>query len=134
MADNYTENKNNILFQLLSELVMRGWFNEIELMFGPVGHTHNGNDAVHRWHNQGVGNHMSFCAAEFFDNYKKGFPSQATRPHPRMPVQLEREIQKPLPARQGIHVHWQQKRQSPKHAMSAPFFFNRCLTTTERAN
>jgi len=82
MADNYTENKNNILFQFLSELVMRGWFDEIELMFGPVGHTHNGNDAVHRWHNQGVGNHMSYCLAELFQNYKHGWPSHETRPHP----------------------------------------------------
>jgi len=70
MADNDSENKNNILFQFLSELVMRGWFDEIEMMFGPVGHTHNGNDAVHRGHNQGISNHMSYCMAKFFQNYK----------------------------------------------------------------
>jgi hypothetical protein len=44
MADNYNENKNNTVFAFCSELVMRGWFHTVELFYGPVGHTHNGND------------------------------------------------------------------------------------------
>ena len=50
VADNYSENKNNCVFAFCTELVMRGWFDEIYLEFGPVGHTHNGTDAIHRIH------------------------------------------------------------------------------------
>lgn len=83
-ADNYGENKNNVVLQFLSELgnlhewvwylfvlnlfircllracllrtplplVMRGWFDDIYVEFGPTGHTHNGTDAVHHIHNR----------------------------------------------------------------------------------
>jgi hypothetical protein len=81
-ADNYSENKNNVVLQFLSELgelqrthdmfifysnlllsnkclfrtlmhvVMRGWFDDIYVEFGPTGHTHNGTDAVHHIHNR----------------------------------------------------------------------------------
>jgi len=37
MADNATPNKNNTLFSFLSELVMRGWYQEVQLLYGPVG-------------------------------------------------------------------------------------------------
>lgn len=47
MADNAPLNKNNTILAFASELVMRGWFEEVQMLFGPVGHTHNGNDAVH---------------------------------------------------------------------------------------
>ena len=80
-ADNYGENKNNVVLQFLSELgklqapvwymfvwnlrlsqrcllrtltplVMRGWFDDVYVEFGPTGHTHNGTDAVHHIHNR----------------------------------------------------------------------------------
>ena len=66
MADNYAENKNNTLFAFCSELILRGWFDEVQLLFGPVGHTHNGNDAVHYTHNQIAGDQVSVTLAEFF--------------------------------------------------------------------
>ena len=59
IADNASENKNNILFAFLQEIVTRGWFSVVYLYFGPVGHTHNGNDAVHFCHNQLAGNYFS---------------------------------------------------------------------------
>src|SRR5689334_5140875 len=59
IADNASENKNNVLFAFCTELVMRSWFRSVTLYFGPVGHTHNGNDAVHYCHNQVVGNYFS---------------------------------------------------------------------------
>lgn len=46
MADNFIENKCNMLLCFLSHLIYWRWFTTIELLFGPVGHTHNGNDSV----------------------------------------------------------------------------------------
>ena len=66
MADNFGENKNNIVFAFCTELVLRGWFDTVEFFSGPVGHTHNGNDAVHYTHNQIAGNQVSVTLAEFF--------------------------------------------------------------------
>ena len=43
VGDNYSENKNMTLLVFASMLVMNGWKDEIEFLFGPVGHTHNGN-------------------------------------------------------------------------------------------
>ena len=58
-ADNFVENKCNTVLCFASELVMRGWFEEIIFEFGPVGHTHNGRDAVHHIHNRIAGNRRS---------------------------------------------------------------------------
>jgi hypothetical protein len=81
IGDNYIENKNNTLFAFLSELVIRGWYDDIELVYGPVGHTHNGNDAVHFVHNQLVGNYVAITPAEYFENYAHVW-SPKTRPVP----------------------------------------------------
>jgi hypothetical protein len=59
VADNASDNKNNDLFAFAAELIARGWFDSVMIVFGPVGHTHNGNDSIHYCHNQIVGN--SFC-------------------------------------------------------------------------
>ena len=40
IADNCSENKNNTLLAFANDLVMRGWYDEVQLLFGPVGHTH----------------------------------------------------------------------------------------------
>ena len=64
-ADNFSENKNNDLFLFLCELIYRGWFRNIKLEFGPPGHTHNGNDAVHSIHNQIAGNFNSLTLGDF---------------------------------------------------------------------
>jgi hypothetical protein len=69
LADNYSENKNNHVLAFCSELVMHGcrllvlplpifsyvyfrWYDDVTIVYGPVGHTHNGVDAYHRQHNQ----------------------------------------------------------------------------------
>ena len=73
MGDNVSENKNHTLFAFANELIARGWFEEVEILFGPVGHTHNGNDAVHFVHNQIAGNFVSITPAELFNNFKVFF-------------------------------------------------------------
>ena len=82
MADNCAENKNNIVFAFMAELVTRGWYDEIQMLFGPVGHTHNGNDAVHFVHNNIAGNYVSITPAELFHNYKFAWHDATTRPQP----------------------------------------------------
>jgi len=82
LADNYAENKNNVIFAFCSELVVRGWFREIEMMFGPVGHTHNGNDAYHYCHNQLVGNHEAVTLNESLAHFDRAWHSDRTRPLP----------------------------------------------------
>lgn len=73
VADSASENKNNTLFAYCTELVNNGWFDEVLLYFGPVGHTHNGVDATHKVHNQNVASYMSGDFGEFVFNYAKGF-------------------------------------------------------------
>ena len=82
MADNYGENKNNIVFAFCAELVLRGWFDVVQFFFGPVGHTHNGNDSVHYTHNQIAGNQVSVTLAEFFTAYHASWKKPETRPQP----------------------------------------------------
>ena len=82
MGDNCSVNKSNQMFAFCTELVQRGWFDEVEMLFGPVGHTHNGNDAVHFVHNQIAGNYLSVTPAELFNNYKFAWADEHKRPQP----------------------------------------------------
>jgi hypothetical protein len=86
MADNFSENKNNVIFGFCSELVLRGWFREVEMLFGPVGHTHNGNDAYHYCHNQLVGNYEAVTLNEYVTYFNHAWHYDTTRP---LPVVLE---------------------------------------------
>jgi hypothetical protein len=69
VGDNFAENKCNevaafccllVLKKYLPLLLCRAslavqltrWFREVYLLYGPVGHTHNGIDAAHRIHNE----------------------------------------------------------------------------------
>ena len=81
MGDNCPENKGNMVFAFMAELVMRGWYDEIEMLFGPVGHTHNGNDAVHFVHNNIAGNYVSITPAELFLNFRYAWHDEVVRPH-----------------------------------------------------
>ena len=73
IADSASENKNNTLFAYCADLVENKWFDEIELLFGPVGHTHNGVDATHKIHNQNVASNFSGDLGHFVYNYSGGF-------------------------------------------------------------
>ena len=42
IGDNFAENKNFYLLVFMSHLVQLGWKDEFQLLYGPVGHTHNG--------------------------------------------------------------------------------------------
>jgi hypothetical protein len=79
-ADNASENKNNTVFCFLSELVYRGWFDEIIMEFGPPGHTHNGRDAVHHIHNRIAGNFYSFTIGEFQRCWQHSWIKEGTMP------------------------------------------------------
>ena len=81
-ADNYAENKCNTLFAFLSHLVSVGWFDKIELYYGPVGHTHNGNDSVHNCHNNVVGGTASVTLADFFQAFVFAWTNPDARPQP----------------------------------------------------
>ena len=48
IADNFGENKNKEILAWIADLVLNKWFDSVELLFGEVGHTHNGNDATHK--------------------------------------------------------------------------------------
>jgi hypothetical protein len=82
IADNASENKNNVLFVFCSELVLRGWFRSVSMLFGPVGHTHNGIDAYHFCHNQLVGNFVSITLAEYIHRFQDAWRTERTRPRP----------------------------------------------------
>ena len=73
IQDSASENKNNWLLAYCTELVEEGWFDEVELLYGPVGHTHNGVDAAHKIHNQNVGRYQAGDLGHFVSNYPKGF-------------------------------------------------------------
>ena len=73
IADSASENKNNVLFAYCTDLVDNGWFDEIQLLFGPVGHTHNGVDATHKIHNVDVGRYIAGDFGHFVRNFPYGF-------------------------------------------------------------
>ena len=73
VADSASENKNNFLFAYLVNVVQAGWFDEIELVYGPVGHTHNGVDACHKIHNEDTGRYFAADIGAYVSNYKKAY-------------------------------------------------------------
>lgn len=79
-ADNASENKNNTLLLFLSELVQKGWFDDIFVEFGPPGHTHNGRDAVHHIHNRIAGNFFSATLGDFQSNWVQSWRKAYTMP------------------------------------------------------
>ncbi len=81
IADNYSENKNKTMLAWAQDMVERKWFDSVEFLFGPVGHTHNGVDATHEKHNNKVGNQVSGDLGHYAFNYRWGFPTEAKRPH-----------------------------------------------------
>jgi hypothetical protein len=79
-ADNYAENKNNVLFTFATHLVMLGWYDEVYLEYGPPGHTHNGTDAVHRIHNQVAGNFTSLTLGQFQQTWTQSWRKDFSMP------------------------------------------------------
>jgi hypothetical protein len=65
IGDNYGENKNNANLAFCMMMVFEGWFKEVQLLYGPVGHTHNKIDATHSVHNVEVGGLTAGTLAEF---------------------------------------------------------------------
>jgi len=107
MADNAGLNKNNTVLAFVSELVMRGWYQEVQMLFGPVGHTHNGNDAVHYVHNQICGNFDSITPAELFQHYAATWKTEAATARDRgVPVQLGRPVRATAQQSVRLHPHW----------------------------
>jgi hypothetical protein len=86
--DNASDNKNNINLAFASHLIAKGWYDEIQILYGPVGHTHNGIDAAHKIHNQGLGRYFSSTLVEWVNKYP-----QAWRNTPRIPKPAICDIQ-----------------------------------------
>ena len=61
-------------------MISEGWYDAVEFLYGPVGHTHNGVDATHHLHNNHVGGQTSGDLGHFVKNYKWGFPDKDKRP------------------------------------------------------
>ena len=81
MADNASDNKNNTLLAYCCCLIRYQWFDEIELLFGMVGHTHtSGVDANHAIHNDKLGNLDSFDFGHFLRNYPRVYHQDHSRP------------------------------------------------------
>jgi hypothetical protein len=61
---------------------MLGWYDVIELVYGPPGHTHNGGDQQHQIHNEVLGNFTSPTFAHFIARYPQAWRQEHTRPTP----------------------------------------------------
>ena len=77
VADNAQHQKNNDMFMFACELVSRGWYDRVDFLYGPVGHTHNGCDAAHNVLNTSVGNFQAMTIGEHQLNYKRVWTSHA---------------------------------------------------------
>ena len=77
IADSASDNKNNELFAYCHLLVDAGWFDVVHLVYGPVGHTHNGVDSNHAVHNNTVGGFFSGDLGHFVSHFWKAW---ATNP------------------------------------------------------
>ena len=82
IGDNYAENKNNLLFAFLSDVIKHGWFQNIWLLFGEVGHTHCGDDAQHHIHNVVVGQYFNPTLVHWINNYPLAWRQERSRPFP----------------------------------------------------
>ena len=82
IADNFAENKNNTLFAFCSDLVLRAWYDVIVLVYGPVGHTHNGGDQQHEIHNTKLFNFFLPTFVHMLARYHQAWRSEHSRPTP----------------------------------------------------
>ena len=80
VADNAGENKNSTLLAWACDLVMNKWYDEVEILFGEVGHTHNGNDATHKTHNVELGRLDANDLGHLVWNYRVPWADEKTRP------------------------------------------------------
>lgn len=80
IADNCADNKNNTLLCYICHLVQLDWFDSIELLFGEVGHTHNGIDGTHYILKVEVGGLVSADFGSYVRNFPAAFHSDAKRP------------------------------------------------------
>ena len=84
IADNFAENQNNTNLAFGTELVLRGWYDVVMFLFGPVGHTHNGIDAQHHIHNEVVGAFTSCSWPKFLIHFEDSFTQPDNRPVPAL--------------------------------------------------
>jgi hypothetical protein len=82
IADNFSENKNNTLLCFASDLVMRRWYDVVEFLYGPPGHTHNGGDQQHQIHNEVLGNFTPPTFVHFLARFPQAWRQEHSRPTP----------------------------------------------------
>jgi hypothetical protein len=80
ICDNFSENKNNTLFAMCSDLILNGWYDEVQLLYGPVGHTHSGIDQDHFVHNQTCGKFVAGDLGHFGTHFEDAWVDPAYRP------------------------------------------------------
>ena len=70
IVDNCSENRNyTTCLRWASEVVAAGWFDSVRILFGPVGHTHNGVDAIHKVHNRDLLAREAVYLGSVFEHY-----------------------------------------------------------------
>jgi len=89
IADSCSQNKNNTLLAFCTHLIIKNWFDSIELLFGPVGHTHNGVDHQHQIHNEILGNFTSLNFVELVARFEQAWSMEHARP---IPVVLDEQL------------------------------------------
>jgi len=82
--DNASENQNNTMLKFYSDLVARGWFDDVFVFFGAVGHTHGGADRPHHVLNSvsGVLNMSNPTLVQLVNNFDVVWKTKRTRPEP----------------------------------------------------
>jgi GNAT superfamily N-acetyltransferase len=81
-ADNYVENKNSTNFKFWAHMITCGWFDEVLLLFGPVGHTHFWIDQMHGVHNRELCNHTAGDLGHLLSFFPNTWTDPSKRPTP----------------------------------------------------
>ena len=81
IGDNYSENKNNIVLKFWADVVICGWFDEVLILYGPVGHTHFWIDQDHGVHNNELCNNTAGDLGHLISFYPQAWTREEKRPH-----------------------------------------------------
>ena len=80
IGDNYSENKNNTIIAFAQDLLLRRVYDEDEMLYGQVGHTHNGIDQAHNVFNNTVKSYTLGDLAQVIKAFPLAWTNTADRP------------------------------------------------------
>jgi hypothetical protein len=75
VGDNYSENKNQTVLKFWGDMVVCGWFDEVLILYGPVGHTHFWIDQDHGVHNNELCNNTAGDLGHLISFYPQARPT-----------------------------------------------------------